>query len=97
MPTSIDRYQGFRRCREYAGLFHPEEGPTRCPAGGRHRPAAIAYALWVGPIQPNQEAGWDECTRCWGIYWPGSSNRGVCPKGGAHRPNGAGYKLDYIP
>jgi hypothetical protein len=91
--TDPNLYKNWFQCKKCRGLFANDRGDTGvCPKGGAHKGTGPGYDLWAGTSLPFMEAGWDECSKCSGLYWP-VNGAGVCPAGGAHEPRGDNYKL----
>ena len=87
----------WRFCNKCECLFFdgsPQHGT--CAAGGAHETRSNAnFVLHHDAPEnfPMTQAAWRFCDRCFGLFFDGSSGKGVCPAGGQHQAAGFNFVL----
>ena len=85
----------WRFCQKCFSLFY-DGGATkgRCPAdGGPHISQGFVFTPHYddsAPRQPDVQYDWRFCSKCFGMFYNGSS-RGRCPSGGPHVAQGFNF------
>lgn len=78
---------GWTICKKCQGNFYrPNQGASRCPAGGNHEPFDTHDfdMVWNTPDDPGQQ-GWRWCQKCQGMFFGGNALPTRCPAdSGAH-------------
>jgi M6 family metalloprotease-like protein len=78
---------GWTICKKCQGNFYrPNQGASRCPAGGAHEPfdEHDFDMVWNTPDDPGQQ-GWRWCRKCQGMFFGGNALPTRCPAdNGAH-------------
>lgn len=82
--------------------FGPNQGISRCPAGGNHAHGDDAgnYSLVhdATPVPANHQAELRWCRECQGLWSGSDAGPSMCPEGGHHRSGGSGnYALALAP
>lgn len=78
---------GWTFCKKCKGNFYrPNQGASRCPAGGGHEPEDTHDfdMVWNTPTDPGQP-NWRWCRKCQGLFYGGNTLPTRCPADqGAH-------------
>ena len=90
--------QDWRYCQKCAGMFwNGAADKGRCPAGGAHIGQGFQFLLHYDAGKGNggeYQYDWRFCSKCKGLYWDGSANKGRCPAGKGHAAQGFNFGLD---